>query len=562
MGPPRLAHLLAAASVLATAVTPARLTASTHHNVAYLTRGSTVEQAIERYLDALEVSGHHDHEALQQLALAIIKSGIQSRTPEENMLAVFGAGVSLHSEALALLESAFESTVPQVQLAALNFMVQLQDDRAFAACLKALGSPFLIVRLEAVHALAVMRHPDATTHIDSLMMKVDDRVQFLFPQLFALQGDATATLKLRQMLNHHSLQVRVAAILSAAQHGRDDLLPDLRILANQLQPTQQEACAIALGRLGDSASRERLYSIANNGAAGASIAAMQALYRIGDTSAGDQLEKVAAHGHLLAIAALSEVAGSDETLAFLTRSNDPQISINAAVALLDRGDTRAVEALLPILISDERDLAITPSSSSSGGMQVWKLTPSARHNFAELPMAVEISTRIREGLVSKIAALSAPVFLATAEKILAAGQSDLVPVVVSELERLNTAEAVCILQHNRSKLGAPLVRHYCDLALYRLHEGGVSANKIRESAISECHRQMIAFRPVLPWEVHQDENPHEMTPTESSRLLIETFEALARQQDSDGIVALLEAMRDGHPHNRYALAGLLIRAAS
>ncbi|SCA63764.1 hypothetical protein SCG7086_BD_00060 [Chlamydiales bacterium SCGC AG-110-P3] len=143
-----------------------------------------------------------------------------------------------------------------------------------------------------------------------------------------------------------------------------------------------------------------------------------------------------------------------------------------------------------------------------------------------------------------------------------AGQSDLVPVVVSELERLNNTEAVAILKRNKSKLGAPLVRQYCLLALYRLSEESVSPLKIRESAMSECHRQMIAFRPVLPWEMHQDESPHDLTPTETSRLLIETFETLARSQDSDGIVVLLEAIRDGHPHNQYALAGLLIRATS
>jgi hypothetical protein len=53
-----------------------------------------------------------------------------------------------------------------------------------------------------------------------------------------------------------------------------------------------------------------------------------------------------------------------------------------------------------------------------------------------------------------------------------------------------------------------------------------------------------------------------LTPEDASRLLVESFESLVQTQDDLGIDLLLEAIKDGNRKNRYALAGLLIRAAN
>ena len=42
--------------------------------------------------------------------------------------------------------------------------------------------------------------------------------------------------------------------------------------------------------------------------------------------------------------------------------------------------------------------------------------------------------------------------------------------------------------------------------------------------------------------------------------MIESFEALAEKHDPQGIDLILAAIQSGHPKNRYALAGLLIKA--
>jgi hypothetical protein len=74
---------------------------------------------------------------------------------------------------------------------------------------------------------------------------------------------------------------------------------------------------------------------------------------------------------------------------------------------------------------------------------------------------------------------------------------------------------------------------------------------------------MIRFRPLIPWNLRQPEasgSSFELTPDESSRLLIEAYEALADRHDLEGIDCIVEGIKNGNPQNRYVLAGLLMRA--
>ena len=65
---------------------------------------------------------------------------------------------------------------------------------------------------------------------------------------------------------------------------------------------------------------------------------------------------------------------------------------------------------------------------------------------------------------------------------------------------------------------------------------------------------------MLPWTERSGENPFQLTPEETSSLLIEAFVTLADQHDPKGIDILLGAIKDGHEKNKYALAGLLLKS--
>lgn len=96
------------------------------------------------------------------------------------------------------------------------------------------------------------------------------------------------------------------------------------------------------------------------------------------------------------------------------------------------------------------------------------------------------------------------------------------------------------------------------MALYRLQEEGPYSQQLRQWVKNQSKTQFIRFKKFCPWKLGNDS--YTLTPEETSQLLIKTFETFASLQDALGVEILIEAMATGHSKNRYALAGLLLRA--
>jgi hypothetical protein len=64
---------------------------------------------------------------------------------------------------------------------------------------------------------------------------------------------------------------------------------------------------------------------------------------------------------------------------------------------------------------------------------------------------------------------------------------------------------------------------------------------------------------MLPWK-WRVESEFALTPEETSQLLVDAFIAIASRQDEKSINFLVNAIKLGNPHNRYALVGLLMRS--
>lgn len=501
-----------------------------------------------------------DRESIQRYALGILREGFSSKDPEIVMMSTYGASIAMHETAYQLLEGALDSRQPQIQLAALAALASRRNEQSLRACQKVLASPFGILRYEACYQLASMRAQGATAQIDALMIKAPTEAYPLFPQLFALEGDAEATTRLKQLLNHTDLKVRLASILAVAEYQRDDLLPQIRTLSRQLNPAQQEACAVALGILKDRNSKELLQSFTRNSQQGTKVAAWAALHELGDPDAKEALEKMAQKGDLFACAALSRVDGSADVLAALLAHPQADVRFNAAIALLEKGDARCSAVLFEMLRVDEKDLAILPLSSSSKALRAWKSTPSSRQRFAKDPDQYEQTIRIKEAIVAKASSLPQEQFLQLTDTLLRSDCQPLVPILTAALERIATPEALALLKTHKQKLGSPLIRRYCALSLFRLKEEPISP-QLYEWMKREEEHEMISFRPLLTNNEQPDLGRHSLTPKETSRLLIEVYDAVASTQEDNGLLLLRDAIEHGNKKNRYALAGLLIRAA-
>ena len=525
--------------------------------ILFLAQQGDHKKALQLYRRYYIQNNLHNYDLLHQIGLSIVEEGFKQNDPESQLFALFGASIAAHEDCYHVVEKSLKNPNPQIQLIALNAIARLQNDKADKALYQALGSRELLIRLEAAHQLCLKKHPEAVSQTESLMYKVPKEVMVVFPVLYATVGDDKAIRILRRLLNDSSENVRISAILSLGKFERDDLLPQLRQQVLHFNYAQQEALAYTLGSLKDEHSLQKLKVLSKSQYKNVALAASYALYQIGQKQALSSIEKAAKEENIFAVVLLGQLLEGSDTLIELLKHPNIQMRANAALALLDQLNPVCISILNDLLIKNKHDFAITEMTSPGKAFKARKIIPSAGKILKDDSEAYAVYLNFREEILTKAYRLPEPDFIKLADALLSAKQNDLIPTLMHLLEDLETPDAISLLKKYRTLVGAPLVRNYCNLALYRLKESGPYGDHLKLWVKNQNDQALIRFRPSLPW---QFEGHYHLTPEETSRLLIEAFEAFARNQDSHGIEALLEAIENGHPKNKYALAGLLIKA--
>jgi HEAT repeat protein len=530
--------------------------------ITYLLQSSEINAAFALYDLHKNTLGKHDFEVLQQIAQIFLQEGANTNDPEKQLLSLYGCSIAGSSHSLDVLENFLTSQHPQTQAASIQLIGQMQEDRSSDLLNKAMSSDFFPVRMEAAYQLSLRKHPSACGQIEGLMYRVPKEFRFFFPRFFALIGTADAASVLKHLVSDPTLSVRIEAILSAAQFGRDDLLPLIRARATHLNHAEQEACIAALGSLNDSRSIPLLHKCAQSASSTVQLASLCALHTLGETSAKEKICEFARAKNLFALSLLGQLPDTQEVLAELVKEKEMQVHLNATLALLKQKDRRCLPSLFEILLPGSRGLGLMPQFSVGRSLTAWKFVPSAKQKGKEEGYDLEaFSLSVREQILTEALELAEEDFLHIAEVIFESKQSELIPLLVSLLENIQTEKAVRLLERMSEQAGVPLTRSYCSLALFRLFHREENLKQIRDWITAKQQTELIRFRPTLPLDQRKQTASHfELTPEESSRLLIEMYQALADRHDDKGIDILLEGIRSGNSKNRPVLAGLLLRA--
>ncbi len=527
--------------------------------IVYLAQAKDCKEAFNLYRTYKKVLGRHDFEVLQQIASVILEQSAKNPSPEKQILGIFGYSIGGLSAPPNLLSQALASQDIQVQLAAIQYLGRMQEDYADTLLNKAMSSDFLFTRLEAAFILSMRKAKSATGQIESLMYRIPPPLRSFFPEFFAIIGTPEAIHILRHLMDDSFHPTRIAAILSAAQYGRDDLLPPIRAAVTHLNSAEQEACAAALGYLKDMKSVKKLKKLTTHSSSLVQLAALHSLFLLGDGEAASKIALEAQNENVFAISLLAEIPGHDEVLAGLLSHSNIQIRFNAAFALLQRKDPRSVPVLLEFLIKDSRDLGFQPMASTGNSMRAWKVIASSAQKAEDSFYDIKaLTVAVKEMLVTASIELPEADFLTLAGKLFTARENELVPRLVSLLETLQTQGSIDLLKKYSNTAGAPLIRTYCNLALLRLGQIGPYKEIIKDFVKTSRSQELIRFRSSLPWSVRLTQSPHSLTPEESSSLLIHSYETLAREQDEEAIDFLLEAIELGNVENRPVLAGILL----
>jgi len=73
---------------------------------------------------------------------------------------------------------------------------------------------------------------------------------------------------------------------------------------------------------------------------------------------------------------------------------------------------------------------------------------------------------------------------------------------------------------------------------------------------------MIRFKEALPFDIRLKDTSFELTPDDSARLLIESYQALSDRHEEECIDILIKALQGGNPKNRCVIAGLILKSTT
>lgn len=526
------------------------------HMLYLLHKGETTK-ACEVYVSQAEAEQSHDFSLLQQAAVRLLEEGMSQEDPEVRLMCLFGAGVSVSTDLLHILEKGIQSKEMRAQLVALSYLGRLQDDEADALLIQALGSPFLIVRLEALLQLAGKSHPAAMGQFQSLIVKVPPILRAVFPQIIVHLDGLEANRQIHQLLNDAEIGVRLEMIGAVAKEGRDDFLPTIRLLSAGADHAEQEACAFAFGSFQDHSALPFLKNMAKSVRNNVQLAASIALCKLGEKEYQKQIELMAQSGSLFAIAALGNQEGTEEILRGLLLHPNRDVRLNAILSLLKKKDPAALPHLSQVLVTDSKDLGYNQIRSPGGSLQAWKTVPSANAQTKGYVSLQGQTASLREAVLTQCIEFEEEAFLQVAQLVLDKRLNSLVPLLMDLLQNRKSEATLAFLHRGYQQTGAPFVRNYCALSLYKLKEEGSYEKQLSDWVKARGSYELIRFREqddALPFT-----STYELTPEETSRFLVDACQALASSQNLVGLETLLYTISHGNPKNRYALAGLLMR---
>lgn len=532
------------------------------NQILYLMQAGQTSKSIQLYETCVKENGAHDFKILEDLAHILLSRGATSTDEECQLLSMYGAGIAQAKEAIELYDLGISSHNPMTQMATIQFLRLVGDDRAEELLLKAFSSPFLIVRMEAAYALALRKSNLSTGIIESLMQRLPPPFRIYFPELFAMIGSQDAIGIMKRLCGDPQLPVRLSTILAAAKFGRDDFLTTIRASLTHADDSELETCAAAAGFLKDSHSLSHLKKLARSNSTHVKLAACRSLSLLGEHSYRETIVECARKKDPMAILLLGNIPTSEIVLTELLKDYHFYIRVNAALTLLEKRHPACTPTLIKMLIKDSKDLGFQPVFSAGNTLMSWKVIASATQYAKKTNRDIpSITFSLRESILQQALELPQDAFLEIAQAVFNQKQNELIPLLVHLLENLGSPEAIALLQEQSRHVAAPFIRTYCHLALYRLKAKGPHSEILFKWIEDKKDHELIRFRPLLPWtERHSKNSTYLLTPEETSHLLLEAFETLAGSHDMEGIRILVNAIGSGNKKNKYALAGLLLKA--
>ncbi|MBH8575627.1 hypothetical protein I8752_21975, partial [Nostocaceae cyanobacterium CENA369] len=195
-----------------------------------------------------------------------------------------------------------------------------------------------------------------------------------------------------------------------------------------------------------------------------------------------------------AIFLLSDVNDSTDFLKNLLLDTDLSVRANAALSLIKKKIPISEALLKEFLVKDQRDLGFQAVSSPAGSLSCWRVIPNAEHKKSLYPGLLSQSLLFRQQILQLCLELSEEDFLTAAKLVMDHKQTELVPLLIELMVNHQSPKSIEFLKDQQQRAGAPFIRQFCTLALFKLKESGFYEEQLYKWVAAQENNSLIRFK--------------------------------------------------------------------
>lgn len=528
---------------------------TTSSQVLFQAQAGRVSDALSSYN---KLSEKDKRSCLPLLCQTLIHSALDSSDPALCLAGIYGAYFSQDARFTSSLSACLDSWyAPQIQAACVHALGSFADDEASKILTDHLNTQSLGLRLEIISVLATNQPKIASSQLDTILHQLPLEILPYFCQILGQMQDPASLRTLKQWLSHSDGQTRLAALATATQFGLDELQPTIRTIATHSDRNEQQACALAFARFGDTSASDTLQSWASSNDSELAFVATLALAKLHSLPHRKALAQMAAQNPF-ATYQLGDFPEEASFLRALLSASDPDIALNAALALLKQRDVACASEIQEVL-RHEPSQRTYQASTMAQILPAWRLDSKNPADSDEV--SAEMQLRFQESLLQEVAFLSNNTFIRIAEAVLNSSNTALIPTCMRLLEEAESESSVALLRAFQKKSRMPLARHWANLTLWKLYREPETLRTLLGFVESHANTEVMQFRPLLGMKSLEAGTKERLSAAQSSELLMASFVALASAQDPQTNLALLACIEKTAPTNRPILAALLLQAS-
>ena len=489
-----------------------------------------------------------------------LEKGLKSRDIEENLIALYGLLISDYMPSTQILLSLLKKNHFVTQ----SYLLQvLQKNLSYSAeeiLTQAGHSMFFPIRLQALYQLTQRQEANSLTKIQALRQKFHKTYHFIFTPLIAAHRSKESEEELKRILKEPSSHLRSSALLEIGNQHIHSLLPEVKKAFTHVNPIEKESAIFALScypdlKLYDLLKKETIST--NDHLA---LASHLALWRLGFIDHKKEILALAQKNNPFALFLLHKMHEETPILVKALKNKDKTIWINALWGLLHHKDIRVLPELEKLLLIDPLDSVINIEHSPAHTMHHLIIESPSIINDADLEKELAITLHLQKLCLSLLSRYPEEEVLKFCKRLLSTNKHPFQRELIHTIENIKSEKSLDLLRSLSFSIGSPLKRGYALTALYRKSTHIKDQERFYKWLKSQSGDSIIKFSKTADPLSNLHVTPYELSPEEHTGLISEALLTASTSHEEKYLNLIIELFNTCHKKNRYALAGILMKA--